>query len=170
MLNHRNRLIAVAGTLATTGAVTLSGLTAAASAAPAAPAVSGTVHFQEMTTSATARRSPVIATGAFTAGGTDIVTGNLTDTFRFPGGTFKVTHKNGHGSQSINPKTCLFRLRATGTYKLSDGTGRYAGISGHGRFVVTDLAVGPKGANGKCERVPPKINEQEIQASGPVHL
>jgi len=169
MLNRRNRLIATVSTLAAAGAVTLSGLTAA-SAAPAVPAVSGTAHFQEMTTSAVASHSPVIATGAFTAGGTDTVTGNSTDTFSFPGGTFKVTHSKGHGTQSFNPHSCLFQLRQRGTYTLSNGTGKFAGISGHGRYLVSVLAVGPKGANGKCAHGAPKFNEQEIQASGPVHL
>jgi hypothetical protein len=174
MLNRRNTLIAAASTLAVTGAITLSGLTAA-SAAPARPAAAtaartatATVHFQEMTTANSPRHSTVIATGGFTAGGTDTVTGNLTDTFNFPGGTFKITHSKGHGSQSFDPHSCLFQLRQRGTYTLSNGTGQFAGISGHGRYLVTVLGVSKK-ANGKCARQPIAI-EQEIQAHGPAHL
>jgi hypothetical protein len=138
--------------------------------ASARPAAAGTEHFQLMTTSATARTSSVIATGLFTAGGTDTRTTNATDTVTFPTGTFVITHSKGTGSQSFNPKTCLFTASVKGTYKLGSGTGAYANISGNGNYRVSILAVAAK-SGGKCSKTgPPATWQQTINASGPVSL
>jgi hypothetical protein len=185
MLKYGKRLTGAAGVLATAGAVAICGLTAA-SASPAAhqaadrpaaraahhavrAATSGTEHFQLVTTSATARTGHVIARGVFTAPATDIM-GNRTDTFKFSNGSFRVRHSPGHGPQSFNPRTCLVKVSQHGTYKLSHGTGKYAGIKGHGRYHVTVLAIGARNANGKCsQRKAPVAFQQIIKASGPVH-
>jgi hypothetical protein len=138
-------------------------------AASAAPATSGTEHFQALTTSATAKTTGVIATGLFTAGGID-VEGRTTATFKFPGGTFKVRHSRGTGKQTFNPRTCLVTVRLHGTYTVGRGTGRYAGISGHGKYKLSILAVGAK-VHGKCSPSrPPIAFQQIINASGPVSL
>jgi hypothetical protein len=111
----------------------------------------------------------VIARGVFTAPATDIM-GNRTDTFKFSNGSFRVRHSPGHGPQSFNPRTCLVKVSQHGTYKLSHGTGKYAGIKGHGRYHVTVLAIGARNANGKCsQRKAPVAFQQIIKASGPVH-
>jgi hypothetical protein len=185
MLKYGKRLTGAAGVLATAGAVAICGLTAAsaspaahqAAARPAAraahqavrAATSGIEHFQLVTTSATARTGHVIARGVFTAPATDIM-GNRTDTFKFSNGSFRVRHSPGHGPQSFNPRTCLVKVSQHGTYKLSHGTGKYAGIKGHGRYHVTVLAIGARNANGKCsQRKAPVAFQQIIKASGPVH-
>jgi hypothetical protein len=166
MLNHYKRLLAAAGAAAVAGTIAVSGLTAASAASPA---ISGTEHFQAMTTSATARTTSLIATGVFTAGGIDVA-GNTTDTFRFPGGTFKVTHSQGKGTQNFDPKTCLLTISLRGTYKISHGTGKYASITGHGNYKLSILGVGPK-KHGKCSKSgPPTTFQQIIDASGPVSL
>ena len=109
------------------------------------------------------------ARGVFTAPATDIM-GNRTDTFKFSNGSFRVRHSPGHGPQSFNPRTCLVKVSQHGTYKLSHGTGKYAGIKGHGRYHVTVLAIGARNANGKCsQRKAPVAFQQIIKASGPVH-
>src|SRR5579871_4708769 len=82
------KLLAAAGAAAVAGAIALAGVTAASAASPA---VSGTEHFQFMTTTPTASNASIIATGAFTAGGVDHP-GRTTDTLVFPTGSFKVTH------------------------------------------------------------------------------
>ena len=63
MLHHRNKLLAAASVAVTAAAVAVSGLTAASAAAPAA---TGTEHFQIMMTSATSNTGPVTFTGVFT--------------------------------------------------------------------------------------------------------
>ena len=186
MGTYRNKLFAAASVVVAAGTVAVSGL-APASASPAArpaaspaarpparPAASlsasGTEHFQIMTTSETARTTHVIASGVFTAGGTD-VSGNKSDTIIFSGGTFKIRHFAGHGKQSFDPATCLLTINLHGTYKLKDGTGTYAGISGHGRYHLRILAVAARNSNGKCsQRKQPEAFEQIIRAHGPLHL
>ena len=178
MATYRNKLFAAASVVVAAGTVAVSGL-APASASPAASPVakpaaslsaSGTEHFQIMTTSETARRTHMIADGVFTAGGTD-VSGNKTDTIIFSGGTFKIRHFAGHGKQSFDPATCLLSVNERGNYKVEDGTGTYAGISGHGRYHLRILAVAARNSNGKCsQRKQPVAFEQIIRAHGPLRL
>lgn len=171
-MKYGKRLLGLAVVLAATGAMALSALPAASAApAPTHPAVSGTEHFQLMSTSGDTNHSPVIATGLFTAGGRDHVLNDSTDRFVFPKGTITVKHSPGKGPQSLNPRTCLLRVNQHGSYRLTGGTGAYAGITGHGRYHLTILAVLARGANGKCsQRKPPVAIELEIQARGPVSL
>jgi hypothetical protein len=138
-----------------------------AGAAPAGRDVSGIEHFQLVTTSATASTQTVIATGVFTAGGVDHQ-GSRVDTFVFAGGSFKVAHSQGTGTQNLNPKTCLVTARVHGTYTLFGGTGKYAGIRGHGTFHLSILGIAAR-SGGKCTmNKPPVAWQQIIQASGPV--
>jgi len=168
--NHlRTRLLAAAGSMLAAGALALSGIVAAA-AAPSGNSGSGIERFQIMSTSANAIRDTVIAHGVFTAGGVDITTSNTTDTFKFPNGTIKVRHSAGTGPQSFNRHTCLITVHQHGTYTLVSGTGKYAGISGHGTFHLDILAVGAR-SHGKCtQNKPPVTFELIVRLSGPVHL
>lgn len=156
-----------------------SALTAAAAAAVVGGAglaaasshtgVSGTEHFQLMTASATSNSSSVIASGVFTAPGVDHQ-GNKVDTVDFPGGTVQIAHSHGTGTQHFDPRTCLMTIDMHGTYKLVKGTGKYAGITGNGKYQLSILAIGAK-SGGKCTRSqPPVAWQQEINASGPVSL
>lgn len=96
------------------GAVSVAAmLSGAGLAAASAPAAHGTEHFQIMSTSATASTNSIIATGLFTAGGVNHP-GTTTDKAVFPGGTFKIKHSPGKGTQSFNPKTCLLTLNLHG--------------------------------------------------------
>ena len=144
--------------------------TASMASASGRPAVSGTEHLQLMTTSATSKTSSIIATGVFTAGGTDTRMTSSTESVALPGGTFVVTHSKGTGTQRFNPRTCLLTVNEKGTYKLSGGTGAYAGISGTGTYHITILAVGAKSAGTCSKTVPPPSWQQVIDASGPVSL
>jgi hypothetical protein len=168
MMQHRTRLLAAASTAVTAAALAVSGLAAASAATPAA---SGTEHFQIMTTSSSERApSTIVATGVFTAGGLDHP-GSKADTITFPGGGFKISHSRGHGKQTFNPKTCLFVISQHGTFKVGSGTGKYAGISGHGTYQLSILAVGARTAKGACSKnASPVAWEQVIKASGPVTL
>jgi hypothetical protein len=143
---------------------------AAASTGPAArPAAARTEHFQLMSTSATSSKNSLIAYGgAFTAGGTDQQNKNNTDTFKFAGGSFHVTHKVTGGTQHINKATCMFTVRQHGTFKVSHGTGKYRGISGSGHFTLSVLVIAVR-AHGKCTQRS-VASQTLIQAQGPVSL
>jgi len=168
--NHlRTRLLAAAGSMLAAGALALSGIVAAA-AAPSGSSASGIERFQIMSTSANAIRDTVIAHGVFTAGGVDITTSNTTDTFKFPNGKIRLRHSPGTGPQSFNPHTCLITVHQHGTYTLRSGTGKYAGISGHGRYRLDILAVAAR-SHGKCnQNKTPAAFELIVRLSGPVHL
>ena len=154
------------------GAVSVTAVLGGASLATASPrtAVSGTEHFQLMTTSATSKTSSLIASGVFTAGGTNTNTSNSTATAKFANGTFVITHSKGTGTQSFNPKTCLLKANLTGTYSLGSGTGAYANLSGSGTYQLSILAIFAK-SGGTCSKtLPPPTFQQVIRASGPVSL
>jgi hypothetical protein len=143
------------------------GIAVAGTHAPAAK----TESFQMMTTSGTASSFSVIATGAFTAPGVDheSQSGN-TGTFVFANGTVKVRHSRGRGQQSFNPKTCLLTINEHGTYRLTGGTGKYAGISGAGTYKLNILGIAAR-SGGKCSQTkPPLAFHQVINASGSVKL
>jgi len=167
--HKRTTLLTMAAAAA---AAAIVGLAVPAGAAPMAKkAVSGTEHFQAMTTSGTATTQGVIAWGVFTAPGVDHQTSGTADTFVFPGGSVKLTHTNGTGPVSQNPKTCLLTGTIHGTYKLTAGTGAFKGISGHGTYVATILGIFPKTKKGACSQsAAPVAWQQEISASGPVTL
>jgi hypothetical protein len=174
---RRVRVFAFAVTAAAAVAAVI-GLAVPAGASPVATrpaAVSGTEHFQAVTSSATATTQVVIAWGPFAAGGVDHESSSnaatSTDLFTFPGGSFKVTHTTKSMSQSINSKTCFAEFGAKGTYKIHSGTGKYKGISGSGKFVVTDIGIAPRTKAGACNfNANPTSTEEIISASGPVKL
>ncbi len=166
----KGRLISLAGVACAAAALALAGPAMAASAGHGAgPAATGTEHFQLVSSSATASTGQVIAYGVFTGAAVDHM-GNNTDKFVFKNGSFKVHHRNGKGGKSsFNPRTCLAHITQPGTYTISGGTGKYAGISGHGKFRFTLLFIGAKNAQGKCaQHKPPVASQLIIQASGPV--
>jgi hypothetical protein len=134
-------------------------------------AVSGTEHFQMMTTSGTGTTGSVIASGVFTAPAVDHEhQATNTSTFTFSNGTINIKHSNGTGTQHFDPKTCLLTINEHGTYKLLSGTGAYAGISGNGNYQLSILAIGAS-SGGKCvQNKPPVAFHQVINASGPVSL
>jgi hypothetical protein len=169
MLRNYRRLFAAAATVAAAGTIAVTGITGASAAPRTSPAVSGTEHFQLVTTSATASTGRVIAYGVFTAPAVDHM-GNSVDRFVFRNGSFKVRHSPGKGPQSFNPKTCLMTISQHGTYKITGGTGRYARISGHGNYHFTLLLIAAR-SKGKCSQSkPPVAFQQIIMASGPVRL
>ena len=169
MMKLRSKILAGVSMVAVAGALAAAGLTAAS--ASQAAGSSGFEHFQLVTTSP-ANNAPesIIATGAFTAGGVNHP-GNRVDTAMFPNGTFKIAHSNGTGTPHFNPRTCLFTLALNGTYRLSGGTGAYAGISRHGIYRGNITFVAARNAAGQCSnKLPPTAFQQIIRAQGPVHL
>ena len=169
MMRLRNKVLAVASAVAAAGALAATGLTAAS--ASQAAGSSGTEYFQLMNaTVANNAPSSIIARGVFTAGGVDHP-GSKVDTVVFPDGTFKIAHSNGTGTPHFNAKTCLNTIVLNGTYRLSGGTGAYAGISGHGIYRLNILIVSARNSAGKCShKLPPVAFQQIIRAQGPVSL
>ena len=169
MMKLRSRILAGVGVVAVAGAVAATGLTVAS--ASQAAGRSGTEFFQLVNaTVANNAPSSIIARGVFTAGGVDHP-GNKVDTVVFPNGTFKITHSNGTGTPRFNPRTCLSTIVLNGTYRLSGGTGAYAGIRGHGIYRLNIMIVSARNAAGKCsQKLPPTAFQQIIKAQGPVSL
>src|SRR6266536_388719 len=172
----RKMLAALIGAAATVTMITGAGVATASPAHPGSPAhpvtithpasahraVTGTEHFQAVSTSLTSSRSKVVAYGVFNASGVDIATS------KFRRGKFRVTHHATHSRQHFSTTTCAGTFRERGTYKLSHGTGKYAGISGHGRYRLRGLIVARHTAHG-CSRRPIAI-QVIIRAHGPVTL
>ena len=145
---------------------------ATAATSPAGSAASGTEHFSLMTTQPSASKYVIIASGVFTAGGTDRA-GSKTDTAKFANGTFKVHHGGALHitKEKVNPKTCLALINLHGTYTIFGGTGKYKGISGHGTYQLSIVFLGAKTKKGACSQTaPPVAFHQVINASGPVKL
>ena len=134
-------------------------ITATATAAAAALAVANfatatsttkTETFTAITTNPGSGVASLIATGGFTAGGTDVIDKKHMETFHFANGKFTlVIGKPGSKHVSLNPTTCLYTKTASGTYTLADGTGAYNGISGSGKVRAILRATYPL-VNGKC--------------------
>ena len=167
----RSKIIAGMSVVAVAGAVAAAGLTSASASLAAGAGTSGFEHFQLVNaTVANNAPSSIIARGLFTAGGVDHP-GNKVDKVVFPDGTFKIAHSGGTGTPRFNPKTCLGLFALNGTYRLSGGTGAYAGISGHGIYRLNIMFVGARNAAGKCSnKLPPTAFQQIIRAQGPVSL
>ncbi len=171
MMKLRSKILAGVSVVAVAGAVAATGLTVASASQGAGAASSGFEHFQLMNaTVANNAPSSIIARGVFTAGGVDHP-GNKVDTVVFPNGTFKIAHSGGTGTPRFNPQTCLSTITLNGTYRLSGGTGAYAGISGHGIYRLNILIVAARNSAGKCSnKLPPTAFQQIIKAQGPVSL
>jgi hypothetical protein len=158
----------VAAAIAVAGTVTGSSLAAASSRT----ASSGTEHIYLMSTQRTASKFEVVASGVFTAAGTDI-SGTTTDTVKLPGGTFKANHGGPPHiiKQQVNTKTCFFLFEASGKVTLNRGTGKYKGISGSGKALITDLGIFARNSKGACNpNANPVASEETITATATVKL
>jgi hypothetical protein len=183
----RKTIAALVGAAATATMITGAGVAAAAAGHPAAAshpagislaahpdslhaAVTRTEHFQELSASlSNSGKSPLAAYGAFNAGGTDTQgPGKNTDTFTFPGGSFRIVHKVTHDRQHFRVRTCSGTEHQRGVYTISDGTGKYAGISGSGHFKFRLLIVAGHTSHGCSHR--PVAVQVVIRAHGPVTL
>jgi hypothetical protein len=160
----------ITATIIAAAATVAMGSAGIAAASTHTSGASGIEHFQLMTTSPTATTSSVIAYGVFTGAAIDHQVSNNVDRFVFSNGAIRVHHSNGKGPQTFNPKTCLLTINQHGTFLITHGTGKFAGISGHGTYHLSILAVGAR-SHGKCSQTkPPVAFHQVINASGPVSL
>ena len=154
---------------AAAAAITATAGVTAASAAPAAThAASGTEYIQVMSASVAPGPASVIARGVFTAAGQVRLGNAKVSTIRFPGGTIVLSHRQAHGSERFSPASCLSLVSQSGSYRIVRGTGRYAGISGHGTYQLS-LEIVAARAGGHCSSARPPLAQQELlRLAGPV--
>ena len=134
------------------GAIATTAFSGQASAQP----VGGTERFTIISTSENGGK--VIATGAFTAVGTDVEQpsdGPTThSTFVFPNGTIAVSRTDDPGVEGdFNPTACVGHFANTGTYVFTGGTGAYAGITGGGTYSSAGTLIAGRSPSG-CTDVP----------------
>jgi hypothetical protein len=138
--------IAVAAT-----AISLTCITAASAGPSPGASERGTEHFTFMVTLTGTGVASVIATGLFTDGGSVDLGSAGPLKMKLGAGTIRLTTTNEVGSGvKYNRKTCLQTLTGRGIYRLSHGTGKYAGIHGSGSFTTTIRSVLPRRASGAC--------------------
>jgi hypothetical protein len=161
-MNHNTLSVAVTAALA---------LAAAAVPTPAGAVThrhSGTEHFSIVSTTDPSTDS-IIATGLFTAGGTDQA-GSKVDKIKLSNGSFEIKH-TGHAKSGLNAKTCLYTTEGSGTYSLADGSGAYKGIKGTGKYTETVHVVFLKTKSGACNSdANPSALHYTVSASGPASL
>ena len=147
---------------------TAAGVTAASAAPTATHAAAGTEYFQVMSTATAPGPASVIARGVFAAGGKVRLGDAKVSTITFPGGTIVLSHRPARNSSRFYPAGCLSLISQSGSYRIVRGTGRYAGISGHGTYQLS-LEIVAARAGGRCSSARPPLAQQELlRLSGPV--
>jgi hypothetical protein len=158
------KILAAAGALSAAAVITSSSLPAASAAASHA---SGMESFR-LVSGVLSGAGSVVATGVFTAGGrTNLNT--PVGVLHFPHGSAKAFPHATATVTQVNRHTCLMTIVQRGTYRLGHGTGRYAHLTGHGRYVAHILAVLNRTKKGRCSQSKrPQALQQVINAHGPV--
>lgn len=115
----------------------------------------------------------VQARGVFDRTGTD-VSRNSSDVLRFGNGKLVIAHPASSSTGSsfnFDPSTCRFTFTDVGTYTIKDGTGAYAGASGHGHYKATGTGAFPRNSDGSCNTdAQPTSQVLIVQAKGPLTL
>lgn len=160
-------LLAVLVTVALIGGTTIT----AASASPARSSRQGTEHLVLMDTSTRSLVFSVLATGVFTDGGTiNADTAGNQARIRLGSGTIELRTRDGSARYHFSRATCLQTLTGRGTYTLSHGTGRYAGIRGSGKFTTSRRSVLRRRPDGTCARSRPLAAQSIVTLHGPVTI
>jgi hypothetical protein len=166
---HHSRIRAPRPSLAVLAIVLLGAFLVVPSSATAGDGHGGHSRIQRFTflgTDPSREGTPatVVANGPIHAKGTDAVISETKDVLTFPDGTISLTHDPKSASEGFDPATCTFRFTERGTYKVTGGTGAYAGATGHGKYRVKGIGVG-------CdENAPPEVFMLRIFAKGPIRL
>jgi hypothetical protein len=81
-----------------------------------------------------------------------------------------LSHHQAHGSARFSPASCLSLVSQSGSYRIVRGTGRYAGISGHGTYQLS-LEIVAARVHGGCSSAKPPVAQQELlRLAGPVRM
>jgi len=185
MLNVR--LAAAAGTMASLAVLTacgssggappgsaqLHGASHAASPAHAAGTETFTATTADMSVIAAPNNSlPVKASGAFADAGSISLAGDgKSATLHLHSGTIAMSHGRGTSNQSLDRANCRATLTESGLkYRITGGTGRYAGVTGSGTAELILVASLPKD-HGTCnasQSAVPTSARETFTATGPV--
>lgn len=169
-MNRRLALLAVSvATTVAASALATSALAASSHSTTSRASHTATEYFQ---LAGNGVRMTVVAHGAFTGGGRDVPRSNY-DVLYLGGGTVRIVHpdKASHFTSHVNPKTCFATLTITGPYELRNGSGRLAGVTGHGKYTAHGQVILPRTKTGSCnERSQPKAETLVINANGPVTM
>ena len=167
----RKTITAIIAAATTAMAISGAGMAAASARPTGAATATATEHFQEMAASPTSDKASVIIYGALTAAGVDTQHNNNTDTFKFPGGSILITPKITSQHQHLSTATCLLTATLNISYKISHGTGKYAGISGSGHATISDLEITARDSHGACTLSKTLLAQQVlVRGQGPVTL
>jgi hypothetical protein len=167
----RSSKIAVVAAVAATMIASGAGLAVASASTVQRAGVSGTGHFNLMTTEPSTSKYTIIASGLFAAGGVDR-SGNTVDLVKLPAGSFKINHSGSTHivRQKLNQRTCLMEFAATANFTLGHGTGAYKGITGSGKALISGMAIARR-TKGRCNlNATPLVAEQTITAAAHVSL
>ena len=169
MRKHHKLLLAAAAATA----IAATGVTAASAYPAVRQPASDTEYVQIMSTSTTPGPlgpASAIARGVFTAAGQARVGDARIGTIAFPGGTIVLSHRPGKSSSHFYPAGCLSLISQSGSYQIVRGTGRYAGISGHGTYQLS-LEIVAARVRGGCSSAKPPVAQQELlRLVGPVRM
>ena len=159
------KILAAAGALSAAAVIAGSSLPAASAAVSHA---SATMESFRLVSGVVSGRGSVIATGAFTAGGSTNLN-TPAGVLHFPHGSVTAFPHATSTVTQVSRRTCLMTIVQHGTYRLGRGTGRYAHLTGHGRYVAHILAVLNRNKKGRCAQSNrPQALQQVINAHGPV--
>jgi hypothetical protein len=101
------------------------------------------------TTNVTSSAIPITAHGVSDTHGSVKTSGSDSKgTLHLADGTLDVDHTAGSGPTHVNKAACSATSVMNGTYKVTGGTGKYKGATGHGDFAIT--FAGNFSHNGKC--------------------
>jgi hypothetical protein len=152
MLGHRSKLLVVATAF-------LASITACSqgTAGAASKLTSGAEQFQSVVTSVASfdkgGTSSLIATGVIAGGGRAVTVtygDSWTAIVKLAAGTFTFSESKGRGTHHLDQRTCIFTQHWSGSFKVSHGSGKYAGISGRGIYRFDWLMAAPRSPSGTC--------------------
>lgn len=155
------------------GSAQLHGAAHATSPAHAAGTETFTATTADMSVIAAPNNSlPVKASGSFTDTGTISLAGDgKSATLHLHSGTIAISHGRGTSRQSLDKADCRASLVESGLkYRITGGTGKYAGITGSGTAELTLVASLPKN-HGTCnssQSAVPTSARETFTAAGPV--
>ncbi len=135
-------------------------------------AVSGTEHFQMVTTSGTGSTGSVIASGVFTAPAVDHEhEASNTATFTFANGTITLKHSNGTGTQNFNPEDLPAHHQPARHLQAAERHRRLRRDQRQRHHYQLSILGIRASSGGTCvQNKPPVAFHQVINASGPVSL
>jgi hypothetical protein len=104
----------------------------------------------------------IIGNGPIHAHGKDVVVSGHVDKFVFPRGSITIRHRNTAQHQHFDKVTCYGVFTQRGVYRVTGGTGAYAGAHGHGNFNANGTSFG-------CGKQP-RIFQLVLHAAGPLSV